>query len=476
MKPSLQLRVSQQLVMTPQLQQALKLLQMPVLELSTQLEEALADNVMLEAEEPADSGDTPEPAADAESLAGDREGDGAEVVAGEFEEGDLWADRGQPDSRGDSWADDGRRPEIADSSGETLQEHLLWQLELEDFSPREVAIGHALVDALNEDGYLTESLDDIELAIRGDAGFTRGEIEQTLAKLQQLDPVGVGARSLSECLSLQLEQLDAAVPGRELALTLAAAHLDAVAGQDYAGLRRQLGVAEDDLHKALALLRACNPKPGAAIQPAAPDYIMPDVYVRKQDGRWVVEVNRSAAPRLRVNQVYADMLKGGGAHDTLRAQLQEARFLVRSLEIRNDTLTKVALCIVERQTEFLEHGEESMKPMVLRDVAEAVEMHESTISRVTANKYMHTPRGVFEFRYFFSSQLSGSDGSEQSSTAIRAKIKRLIGHENPEKPLSDAKLADILEEEGIKVARRTVAKYRESMRIPTSSERKRRSA
>ena len=476
MKPSLQLRVSQQLVMTPQLQQALKLLQMPVLELSTQLEEALADNVMLEAEEPADSNDTPEPAADAESLAGNGEGDGTEVVAGEFEEGDLWADRGQPDSRSDSWADDGRRPEIADSSGETLQEHLLWQLELEDFSPREVAIGHALVDALNEDGYLTESLDDIELAVRGDAGFTRAEIEQTLAKLQQLDPVGIGARSLSECLSLQLEQLDAALPGRELALTLAAEHLDAVAGQDYAGLRRQLGVAEDDLQKALTLLRACNPKPGAAIQPAAPDYIMPDVYVRRQDGRWVVEVNRSAAPRLRVNQVYADMLKGGGAHDTLRAQLQEARFLVRSLEIRNDTLTKVALCIVERQTEFLEHGEEAMKPMVLRDVAEAVEMHESTISRVTANKYMHTPRGVFEFRYFFSSQLSGSDGSEQSSTAIRAKIKRLIGHENPEKPLSDAKLATILEDEGIKVARRTVAKYRESMRIPTSSERKRRSA
>jgi len=474
MKPSLQLRVSQQLVMTPQLQQALKLLQMPVLELSTQLEEALAENVMLEAEEPADNLE----AADAQATADtpDSEGEQAEVVAGEFEEGDLWADRSQPESRGDNWSDDGRRPELADSSGDTLQEHLLWQLELEDFSPREVAIGHALVDALNDDGYLTETLDEIELAIRGDAGFTRPEIEQTLAKLQQLDPAGVGARDLSECLRLQLAQLDPAVPGRKLALTLAGEHLDTVAAKDYAGLRRQLGVAEDDLHAALALLRACNPRPGSAIQPASPDYIMPDVYVRKQDGRWIVDVNRSAAPRLRVNQVYADMLKGNGAHDTLRAQLQEARFLVRSLEIRNDTLTKVALCIVERQTEFLEHGEEAMKPMVLRDVAEAVEMHESTISRVTSNKYMHTPRGVFEFRYFFSSQLSGSDGSEQSSTAIRAKIKRLIGHENPEKPLSDAKLAAVLEEEGIKVARRTVAKYRESMRIATSSERKRRSA
>jgi len=474
MKPSLQLRVSQQLVMTPQLQQALKLLQMPVLELSSQLEEALAENVMLEADEPAENTDAPEP--EAANEAPESDGDAAEVVAGEFEEGDLWADRSQSDSRGDSWSDDGRRPEIADSSGETLQDHLLWQLELEDFSPREVAIGHALVDALNEDGYLTESLDEIELAIRGDAGFTRDEIDQTLAKLQQLDPVGVGARDLSECLSLQLGQLDATQPGRELALTLAGAHLDAIAAKDYAGLRRQLGVAEDELHAALALLRACNPRPGAEIQPAAPDYIMPDVYVRKQDGRWIVDVNRSAAPRLRVNQVYADMIKGNSAHDTLRAQLQEARFLVRSLEIRNDTLTKVALCIVERQTEFLEHGDEAMKPMVLRDVAEAVEMHESTISRVTSNKYMHTPRGVFEFRYFFSSQLSGSDGSEQSSTAIRAKIKRLVGHENPEKPLSDAKIAAILEEQGIKVARRTVAKYREGMRIATSSERKRRSA
>ncbi len=474
MKPSLQLRVSQQLVMTPQLQQALRLLQMPVLELSTQLEKALAENVMLEADEPLDTADGSEKASESDDSSDAEQA--AEVVAGEFEEGDLWEDRSQADSRGDSWTDDSRRPELADQSGESLQEHLLWQLEMEDFSPREIAIGHALVDAINDDGYLTESLEDIHTAVQGEAGFSRSEIDATLAKIQQLDPPGIAARDLAECLSLQLRLLDSSVEGRELALVIAAGHLDAVAAQEYASLRRALGVAEEDLHAALALVRACNPRPGAAIQASTPDYIMPDVYVRKQDGRWVVEVNRSGAPRLRVNQVYADLLKGNGAHDTLRAQLQEARFLVRSLEIRNDTLTKVALCIVKRQTEFLEHGEEAMKPMVLRDIAETVEMHESTISRVTANKYMHTPRGVFEFRYFFSSQLAGNDGSEQSSTAIRAKIKRMIGHENPAKPLSDAKIATILAEEGIQVARRTVAKYREGMRIPTSSERKRRIA
>ena len=241
-------------------------------------------------------------------------------------------------------------------------------------------------------------------------------------------------------------------------------------------LRRRLGVSDEELDTALTLVRACHPRPGSAIQSTAAEYVVPDVFVRKQDGKWIVEVNRSVAPRLRVNQTYADMLRGKGEHATLRTQLQEAKFLVRSLEIRHDTLMKVALCIVERQIEFLEHGEEHMRPMVLRDVAEAIEMHESTVSRVTANKYMHTPRGVFEFRYFFSSQLTASDGSEQSSTAIRAKIRRLIGQENPEKPLSDSKIGALLADEGIKVARRTVAKYREAMKIPSSSERKQRPA
>jgi RNA polymerase sigma-54 factor len=245
-----------------------------------------------------------------------------------------------------------------------------------------------------------------------------------------------------------------------------------VADQEYGMLCRKLQITEADLDTALALIRSCHPRPGSAIQPSTSHYVVPDVYVRKQDGQWVVDINRSIAPRLRVNQAYADMLKGNGHHTMLRTQLQEARWLVRSLEIRNDTLLRVAMSIVEQQIEFLEHGEEAMKPMILKDIAEELQLHESTISRVTANKYMHTPRGVLEFRYFFSSQISGNDGSEQSSTAIRARIKRLIGQESPTKPLSDSKITKMLEDEGTKVARRTVAKYREAMRIAPSSERR----
>lgn len=242
-------------------------------------------------------------------------------------------------------------------------------------------------------------------------------------------------------------------------------------------LRRKLGVSEADLEEALALVRSCHPRPGSALQTAEPQYVVPDVFVRKQDGKWLVEVNSSLAPRLRVNQAYAQMLRGGGSeHTALRTQLQEARWLVRSLEIRNDTLLKVARCIVRRQHDFFEYGEEHMKPMVLRDVAEAVEMHESTISRITSGKYMHTPRGVFELRYFFSSQVTGEDGTEQSSTAIRAKIRKLISQENPDSPLSDSRIAELLLADGTNVARRTVAKYREAMKIAPSSERRRHAA
>jgi RNA polymerase sigma-54 factor len=291
-----------------------------------------------------------------------------------------------------------------------------------------------------------------------------------------MDPAGVGARSLAECIQIQLRQLDPSVPGRALALTIAAGHLDLVAEQQLAMLRRRLGVSDSELEIALALVRSCHPRPGTAVQPNTAEYVVPDVFVRRHDGRWVVEVNRSLAPRLRVNQAYAQMLRGNGEHAILRSQLQEARWLVRSLEIRNDTLLKVANCIVTRQQDFLEHGEERMKPMILRDVAEAVQMHESTISRVTSGKYMHTPRGVFELRYFFSSQVTGGDGSEQSSTAVRAKIRKLIGQENPASPLSDSRIAELLQSEGINVARRTIAKYREAMKIAPSSERRQRSA
>ncbi len=227
---------------------------------------------------------------------------------------------------------------------------------------------------------------------------------------------------------------------------------------------------------ALALVKSCNPKPGLAVSPATTEYIVPDVFVRKIDDRWHVEISPTGIPRLTVNQQYASLLRGSGDHAVLRTQLQEARWLIRSLEIRNETLLKVAKCIVSRQTEFLDHGDEAMKPMVLRDIAEEIGMHESTISRVTTNKYMHTPRGVFEFKYFFSSHLASTSGEDQSSTSVRAKIRKLIGAENPAKPLSDNKIAAILSDEGISVARRTVAKYRESMNIGSSSERRHRAS
>lgn len=456
MKPALQLRLSPQLTMTPQLQQAIRLLQLPVAELSAQLQQALADNVMLEQVEPAEQ--RPEPVDNV--IASE---DGAEPRP--------WSEL---PSGGGSWSGDDTRPEQPDNTHESLRDHLLWQLEMEHFSPREIPLGQAIVDAINESGYLTEPLDTILATIDPAADATLADLEATLVKIQALDPVGVGARDLAECIRLQLLQLDPAVPGRELALQIAARGLELVASQDYALLRRQLGAAEDDLAAALALVKACHPKPGLAVQPTTTEYIIPDVFVRRRDGRWVVDINRSIAPRLKVNQVYADLVRGDGDHLVLRNQLQEARWLVRSLEIRHETLMKVAMCIVERQTAFLEQGEEAMRPMVLRDVAEAVAMHESTISRVTANKYMHTPRGVFEFRHFFSSQVSGDDGSEQSSTAVRAKIRRLVGQEDPARPLSDSQLADLLAKEGIQVARRTVAKYRELMGIEPSSERKRR--
>jgi RNA polymerase sigma-54 factor len=344
---------------------------------------------------------------------------------------------------------------------------------MEHFTPREVIVGQAIIDYINDDGYLTEAEEGILAMLPADGAYTAAEVHATLLKVQGLDPAGVGARNLSECIRLQLNQLDPSVPGRELALAIARDHLELVADHQHAALRRQLGASEEEITEAVALVRSCHPRPGTAVQATTAEYVVPDVFVRKADGKWIVEVNHSLAPRLRVNQAYAQMLRGNGEHTALKSQLQEARWLVRSLEIRHETLLKVARCIVERQKEFLEHGAEHMRPMILRDIAEVVQLHESTISRVTSNKYMHTPRGVFELRYFFSNQVSGDDGAEQSSTAIRAKIKKLIGQENPGEPLSDSRIAELLQGEGINVARRTVAKYREALRIPPSSTRRR---
>jgi len=473
LKPSLQLKLGQQLTMTPQLQQAIRLLQLPALELQAHIRELLESNVMLEPVEETEATGVfeaiePPPQPEATEQRNAQEENTVEVL----DEG--WGEQsvGPTETPWNS-DDDDRQQEFADASGETLQEHLVWQLELAKLAPRELAIARAIVDSISEDGYLTEALDEIANTLRPEIECGAEEVQKVLMLVQALDPSGVGARTVGECIELQLKQLDPQTPGLALALQIAASHLELVADRELSLLRRELRATEEELALALALVRSCHPRPGAMVSGGAADYVVPDVFVRRTDHGWAVEINAATLPRVRLNQGYASLIGRNASHATMRAQLQEARWLLKSLEIRNETLMKVARSIVERQTAFLELGDEHMRPMILKDIAEAVGMHESTISRVTSGKYMHTPRGVFELRYFFSSQVEGADGSGTSSTAIRAKIKKLVKEEDTESPLSDGRIAEILSVEGIPVARRTVAKYREAMGIAPSNERRR---
>ncbi len=478
LKPSLQLKLGQQLTMTPQLQQAIRLLQLPALELQAHIRELLETNVMLEPldegeSETAPASESAEPAAaepldEAQSAAQEERQESIEVLEEDW--GGHSAGGGESAWSGD---EEDRQQEFADASGQSLQEYLLWQLELAKLGPRELAIARAIVDAINDDGYLTESLDEIADTLKPEVQCAAEDVEAVLGGVQALDPPGVAARSIGECIELQLRQLDQTTPGMATAIEIARHHLERLAGRELTALKRELRTSEEDLAEALALVRACHPRPGATVSTSAPQYVVPDVFVRRTDHGWAVEINSATLPRVRLNYSYANLLGRSASHASLRAQLQEARWLLKSLEIRHETLIKVARSIVERQVSFLEHGEEHMRPMILKDIAEAVGMHESTISRVTSGKYMHTPRGVFELRYFFSSQIEGADGSGTSSTAIRAKIRKLVKEEDPLAPLSDGRIADLLSAEGIPVARRTVAKYREAMNIPSSGERKR---
>jgi len=477
LKPSLQLRLGQQLTMTPQLQQAIRLLQLPALELQAHIRELLETNVMLEPVEEAEAAAALEDAGPNEIAADPAPGveppppattdTHVEVVD------EHWGDHAAGPSDG-AWngEDDERQQEFADASGESLQEHLLWQLELARLEPRALAIASALVDAVNDDGYLTETIEEIAATLRPEIEAEPIEIEAVLKRVQQLDPPGVAARSVGECIELQLRQLPADTAGLEVAVEIARHHLERVAERELVLLRRELRTTDEELASALLLVRSCHPRPGATVSGASAEYVVPDVFVRRTEHGWAVEINAATLPRVRLNQSYASLLGRNSSHASLRAQLQEARWLLKSLEIRNDTLMKVARSIVERQAAFLERGEEHMRPMILKDIAEAVQMHESTISRVTSGKYMHTPRGVFELRYFFSSQVEAADGSGTSSTAIRAKIKKLIKEEATEEPLSDGRIAEVLSGEGIPVARRTIAKYRESLGIAPSNERR----
>ena len=486
LKPSLQLKLGQTLTMTPQLQQAIRLLQLPALELEMHVRDVLETNVMLEAEdenEATASLETLDPAAAA------READRSDAIAEAPEPAvdntpeveiveDSFADRTTSGS-GEGTApggedDEDRQQDIASQRGLTLHEHLMEQVDMLGLSSGDLGIASTLVDAINDDGYMTDSLAEIVHTVAAQGiETTEEEVERVLAIIQYLDPVGIGARTLSECVLLQLVQLVPTTPGLATAVKIAEQHLDLVGSKQYSMLRRNLSVDEDELSHAIALVRACNPRPGSVLGAGTAEYVVPDVFVRRTDRGWSVELNAASQPRVRLNEGYVAMLGRGSDHATLRTQLQEARWLLKSLEIRKETLMKVARSIVQRQNAFLEHGDEHMKPMILRDVAEAIEMHESTVSRVTSGKYMHTPRGVYELRYFFSSHVDSGSGEGTSSTAIRAKIRKLVKEESPDAPLSDSRLAELLSAEGIPVARRTVAKYREALGIASSNDRKR---
>lgn len=481
LRPSLQIRLGQRLSMTPQLQQAIKLLQLPLLDLQQLITETLDQNVMLEREEE----DQDDALLAMDSF--DRHSDADEEIDGEVKDArdestalsvteettrelvgeDNWD---LPASQSDN-NDYDRMADLADHSEESLNHHLMWQLEMARLNPHQKAIGEAIIDAINEEGYLTQSLEEIVEAVG--RGTTATDVDAMLQLIQGFDPLGIGARDLAECLSLQLIALDPSTPQLAVALKIVAEHLELVADKAHASLKRLLNLDDQALANALSLITHLNPKPGLVVQSGTTDYVVPDVVVKKVEGRWRVDLNQGGLPKVRLNQTYAHLLSDGVEHASLKTQLQEARWLLRSLEIRNETLLKVARGIVERQTEYFNEGEESMRPLVLRDIADAIDMHESTVSRVTTGKYMLTPRGIIEFKHFFSSHVASADGQDVSSTAIRAKIKKLISGENPSQPLSDSQLTTLLTDAGVQVARRTVAKYRESLNIPTSSERKR---
>lgn len=484
MKQSLQLRLGQQLAMTPQLQQAIRLLQLSSLELQSEVQEALDSNMMLEAADGELGGEHV-----SEDAVGDDYGS-AEVEAADSDElavepvdiptelatDSVWEDIYDSVAPAGGSMDGGGDMEPQRSGEESLADQLRWQLELARLSDIDRLIATIIVDALDDDGYLRASIDDVREATAGHGVEAEDdEVEAVLHLVQSLDPAGVAARDLRECLLIQLRLLPSTTPWHAEATSVVDQYLELLGNRDYTQLMRLTGFDKDQLQGGITLIQSLSPRPGAASQADSTQYVIPDVFVRKLRGDWQVELNPDAFPRVRVNPYYASLVRradNSTDNTTMRGQLQEARWFIKSLKSRGETLLKVARCIVSRQQDFLEHGEEAMLPMVLHDVAEVVGMHESTISRVTTQKYMHTPRGIYELKYFFSSHVSTASGGEASSTAIRALLKKLVATEDTTRPLSDSKLADILAEQGINVARRTVAKYREAMAIPSSSERR----
>lgn len=498
MRPSLQLRIGQQLTMTPQLQQAIKLLQLSTLDLQQEIQEALESNPLLEVDESSSSTENNQPDNLEEAFSANtndekpNNNDGTEDSTPTVDEistteamdksdipEELNIDTTWDESYSAGVSNTGAAPLSDDYvyQGETtdsIQDHLRWQMKLTPFSETDEAIAMAIIDAIDDAGYLRVTTEEILESV-GIEDVELDEVEAVLKRINVFDPVGVGARSIAECLTIQLNQFDKDTPWLNESKLVINEYIDLLGNRDYRQIMRKTRLKEDQLREVIRLIQSLDPRPGDSVIQSEDQYVVPDVSVEKKNGRWIVELNPDTAPRLSVNQQYASMarsMKNTNDSQFIRSNLQEAKWFIKSLESRNDTLLKVSNCIVQRQQGFFEHGPEAMRPMVLNDIAEAVDMHESTISRVTTQKYMHTPRGIFELKYFFSSHVSTENGGECSSTAIRALIKKLVAAEVPAKPLSDSKMAELLAEQGINVARRTIAKYRESLNIPPSNQRK----
>ena len=496
MKQTLQLRVSQHLALTPQLQQSIRLLQLSTLELHQELETMLADNPLLERmDDPLDhsvrllgdgvisqaplsapagelpvgeAGDTPE--ASYESPPAGEGGEGGGEEAGGSNEADWSFDDVSRSSKAPE--DDNGRPQL-EAHESTLREHLLEQLSVTVDNRRDRALVELLIDALDDNGYLEESLDEIHARLPEELDIEPEEPMVALKLMQSFDPAGVGARNASECLAIQIRRMEK-VPfvTRRMALTLVENHLELFAQREFNKLKKVLDCDDEDLREAQAVIKRCNPHPGAAYAGDASDYVVPDVIVKRTRNGWQVSLNREVMPKLRVNAMYANILKQNKGEGSLSSQLQEAKWLIKNMRQRFDTILRVSQAIVDRQRNFFSHGEVAMRPLVLREIADTLGLHESTISRVTTQKYMLTPHGMYELKYFFGSHVATEAGGEASSTAIRALIKQLIGAEDPKNPFSDSKITDMLAEQGMVVARRTVAKYREALKIPPVNLRK----
>ncbi len=491
MKQSLQLKMGQQLTMTPQLQQAIRLLQLSTIDLQQEIHEFLESNPLLEIDDEQNTSESTPNELNSESEQKKQEepspqnqeeakleSEWTDSIPDELSIDSSWEDTFQSSAAvADSQSFEGDFDfESRNSASESIQDHLIWQLNLTTMSDRDLEIAYSFIESVQPDGYLSTPVNEIWLSLQEHLeDLEEDEVLAVQHRLQRFDPIGVCSVDLRECLLVQLEAYSSHPLYKNTRLVIDQ-YLHFLGNRDFTQLCRRAKLKEDALKEVIALIQQLNPRPGSLIDVDDTDYVIPDVSVKKKNGTWQVELNNDALPPVKINKTYSTMastLKNTEDATYIKNSLQEAKWFIKSLQSRNETLLKVASCIVEKQIDFFELGEEAMKPMVLHDVAEEVGMHESTISRVTTQKYMHTPKGIFELKYFFSSHVNTASGGECSSTAIRAMIKKLIADEPAKKPLSDNKLATVLEEQGINVARRTVAKYREAMNIPPSNERKR---